>query len=119
MTEGGEERRWPETLVVGGLFALALLLRGWDLGIRPAAPMEAAQAWAAWRGGALPTGGSPLLAGWNATVFAIFGPDEGWMRSGAALAGALGVIALWALTRSVGQAGAIGAAWLWAVSPPR
>lgn len=117
MREGFEGRRWPEALTLGGLFALALLLRGWDLGVRPAAPMEAAQAWVAWRGGVLSPGGSPLLAGWNATVFAIFGPDEGWMRSGAALAGALGVVALWALMRPIGLAGAIGVAWLWAVSP--
>lgn len=117
MKEGFHERRWLEALLLGGLFVLALLLRGWNLGLRPAAPGEAAQAWAAWRGGDLPSGGSPLLAGWNATVFAIFGPDEGWMRSGAALAGALVVVALWGILRPIGLAGAMGAAWLWAVSP--
>ncbi|GBD07937.1 hypothetical protein HRbin22_00163 [Candidatus Thermoflexus japonica] len=117
MREGLHGRRWPEALIPAGLFALALLIRGWELGLRPAAPEEAAQAWAAWRGGTLPPGGSPLLAGWNATAFGIFGPDEGWMRSGAALAGALTVLALWAVLRPIGPAAAIGAAWLWAVSP--
>jgi len=117
MREGLDGRRWQETLILGGLFALALLVRGWGLGFRPAAPEEAAQAWAAWRDGTLPPGGSPLLAGWNAMVFEIFGPDEGWMRSGAALAGALTVLALWAVLRPIGRAAAIGAAWLWAVSP--
>lgn len=110
-------RRWSEALILGGLFALALLVRGWNLGFRPAAPEEAAQAWVAWRGGTLPPGGSPLLAGWNAMVFGIFGPDEGWMRSGAALAGAFTVLALWAVLRPIGRAAAIGGAWFWAISP--
>ncbi len=117
MKGGLEGHRREEASILGGLFTLALLLRGWDLGLRPAAPMEAAQAWAAWRGEALPVGGSPLLAGWNATVFTIFGPDEGWMRSGAALAGALTVVALWWILRPMSLAGAIGAAGLWAISP--
>ncbi len=114
--EDGAGERW-ERWILGGLFGLALLLRVWDLGLRPPTPLEAAQAWAAWRGGALPPGGSPLLAGWNATVFALFGPDDGWMRSGAALAGALAVVALWVLLRPMGRLAAIGAAWLWAISP--
>ncbi len=117
MREGLNRRRWEEALILGGLFALALLIRGWDVGLRPAAPEEAVQAWAAWRGGTLPRGGSPLLAGWNAMVFGIFGPDEGWMRSGAVLAGALTVLALWAVLRPIGRAAAIGATWLWAISP--
>ncbi len=117
MRVGFDRLESREALILGGLFALALLLRGWALGLRPAAPEEAAQAWAAWRGGVLPPGGSPLLAGWNATAFAIFGPDEGWMRSGAALASALGAVALWAILRPVGLAGSIVAAWLWALSP--
>lgn len=114
--EDGAGERW-ERWILGGLFGLALLLRVWDLGLRPPTPLEAGQAWAAWRGEALPPGGSPLLAGWNATVFAIFGPDDGWMRSGAALAGALAVVALWALLRPMGRMAAVGAAWLWAISP--
>ncbi len=114
--EDGADWRW-ERWILGGLFGLALLFRMWDLGLRPPTPLEAAQAWAAWHGGALPPGSSPLLAGWNATVFAIFGPDDGWMRSGAALAGALPVIALWVLLRPMGRMAAVGAAWLWALSP--
>ncbi|MFN3929479.1 MAG: hypothetical protein ACK4OK_07590, partial [Thermoflexus sp.] len=117
MREGLNRRRWLEGLILGGLFGLALLLRGWELGFRPPTPLEAAQAWAAWRGEPLPPGGSPLLAGWNATAFALFGTDDGWMRSGAALAGALTVVALWMLLRPIGLAAAVGAAWLWAVSP--
>ncbi|WP_376792567.1 hypothetical protein [Thermoflexus sp.] len=117
MTEGRNGRQWFEGWILGGLFGLALLLRGWELGLRPPTPMEAAQAWAAWRGEPLPPGGSPLLAGWNATAFALFGTDDGWMRSGAALAGALTVVALWMLLRPIGLAATVGAAWLWAVSP--
>ena len=110
-------RRSEDRWILLGLFGLALALRAWDLGARPASPGEAAQAWAAWRGGELPSGGSPLLAGWSTMVFALFGPDEGWMRAGSALAGALTVLALWNFLHPAGRAAAIGGAILWAVSP--
>lgn len=106
-----------ERWALGALFGAAFLLRTWALGVRPAAPWEAVQAWAAWRGGEMPPGGSPFLAGWNALIFALFGPDEGGMRSGPALAGALGVLAVWALVRPFGPVAALGAAALWAISP--
>ncbi len=110
-------RRSEDRWILLGLFGLALVPRAWDLGARPAAPGEAASAWAAWRGGELPPGGSPWLAGWSTMVFSLFGPDEGWMRAGSALASALTILALWALLYPFGRAAAIGAAILWAVSP--
>ncbi|MER3467384.1 MAG: hypothetical protein C4312_01945, partial [Thermoflexus sp.] len=62
-------------------------------------------------------GGSPLGAVWNTLVFGIFGPDEGWMRSGALVAGALVALALWAMRPTLGTAGALGAIVLWILSP--
>ncbi|MER3399784.1 MAG: hypothetical protein C4313_01395 [Thermoflexus sp.] len=100
-----------------GLIGVVLLGWGWGLDRRPAAPWEVLQAWAAWQGGPLPMGGSPLGAVWNTLVFGIFGPDEGWMRSGALVAGALVALALWAMRPTLGTAGALGAIVLWILSP--
>lgn len=110
----------PFTLETGlylVILALAAWVRLYRLGLAPLSASEAAQALAAWRGGAPPSGASPVLYAINSILFALMGPDDGLARLGAALFGVALVGAPFLLRHRLGRIGALGAAFVLAISP--
>lgn len=101
---------------------LAAAVRLWQLGLRPLAETEAAQALAAFRftqgmGQAVPAGTVPALFTGNAVAFTLFGSSDGLARWLPALAGLALVLLPYWLRHRLGRGGALAASLLLALSP--